>query len=146
MNIKGLAFPAFLFVILNKIISKKEESFILENIAKECINSLDLEKKNINTLDRQKWIFLLNKLDVFGLGRFNIKTKIDNTIIIDNKNNSYANLYKALFNKQDQCIDLFSSMLLKYLFEKITDEKYEVIEKECIAKGANSCIFYVNHL
>jgi predicted hydrocarbon binding protein len=143
---KGVIYSCYLLVIMHYIIPKEKIILIFENCIKENIKLLNLNIMDIKNIDRQKWIQLLNNLDIFGLGKFNIKTKIDNTIIIENKNNPFSILYKAFFGKQEKEVDIFSCLLLKYLFEKITDEKYNVVEKECIAKGANSCIFYVNHL
>lgn len=137
---QGINLPIYGKVILDKILielmEKKSLDVIVNSVIKETINSI---KQNILKKDLRE---ILQGLEIFGYGKFDIKVAGQTKAIISNPNNPYPEDYMQIFGRSKEPVDNFVCLLIKEAL-KVNNKKAEVKELSCRAKGDKECIFEI---
>ena len=142
--------PMFSYVVLQRILQLKigklydELSFKMgKSLGRLITNKLVLLNKNASS-SRLIRIFLKEFENLgFGQGlisRLNLKVGI---CMISNATNPIAKQYKKTFGNQKENIDFFLAGLYAGCLSKIIAKDCFFVEKECISKNKNFCIFYL---
>lgn len=139
--------PLFSIVVFQKVLaihSAKKSNELLFKIGKGLGKLISHSvKKSLATASTGIIKACLNEMEYMGLGKSEVLVlKPSNKfIIIKNLSNTWAKQYKKTFGRQSKNIDFFISGVYSGIFSILFKNGCYFKEKECIAKGDESCIF-----
>ena len=139
-KVRGMFFFASLWAVLNVICDKliKNYNLILEESIKDMF---DFIENNPKLLLKDNLINIFKKIEIYGLGKFNIIVLRKNQIRISNENNPLPIEHRNIFGLSKKPVCNLSVVFLKKIFSGLTGKKVEVTEISCMGQGKNKCIF-----
>jgi hypothetical protein len=96
-----------------------------------------------HSVQREQLKRVLDHIQIFGFGHFNIAGTSGKSTLIQSQNNPVAEDYRVVFGVQKICVDRFATYLLSAAFREYFAQSVEVTEIACKAKGDPACIYKV---
>lgn len=127
--------------------SMKREKFVKmqNNTAKVHAEVLKNQNPNIKDYGLTSLKKIFEDVSVFGYGKFDISIygEKNNIINLTNKNNAFANDYKALFGNQKECVDDYLCALFVNIMKVFFNKESTCEEINCSAKTDDYCVFKI---
>ena len=143
--------PIFSFVVLHKILYLKlGETYneFLFKTGKSLGKSIAEKLKDFGAHKQKSELirFFLKEFENLGFGHCKIKLlNVEaSTCVISNLTNPISKQHKRTFGIQKEAVDFFIAGLYSGGLSKILNKDCFFIEKECISRNENSCVFHLS--